>query len=109
MGKLVNTQWRTRAAIALVLALALTGCGRRDDTDNGGGGGGGGGGNPNKPTDTFAITSMNRLVTFNRNAPAIRTAVNISGLAMNESIVGFDVRPSDSTLVAVGSTGRLYR
>lgn len=64
MTKLVNTRWLTRAAVALVIATALAGCGRRDDRDDGDGGdgGNGGGGSANNPTDTFAITSMNRLV-----------------------------------------------
>ncbi len=111
MTKLVNTRWRTRAAVALVIAASLAGCGRRDDLDDGSGdGGGGGGGNStNNPTDRFAITSANRLVTFSRNNPSVRTAVNITGLAANETFVGFDVRPADSTLIGVSNAGRLYR
>lgn len=113
MAKLVNTLWLTRAAVALVLVTAIAGCGRRDDRNNGGGGGGGGGGNANNPTDTFGITSSNRLVTFSRNSPAIRTAVNITGLASDETILGFDVRPADGTVVALVKNGmgggRLYR
>jgi len=109
MTKLVNTQWRTRAAVALVLAASLAGCGRRDDLDDNGAGNGGGNNSTNNPTDTFAITSANRLVTFSRSSPSIKTAVNITGLAANETILGFDVRPADGTLIALGSSGRLYR
>jgi trimeric autotransporter adhesin len=110
MAKLVNNQWRTRAAVALVIAATLAGCGRRDDNDDGdGGNGNGGGGNANNPTDTFAITSMNRLVRFSRTSPAVGNAVNITGLAPNETVLGFDFRPADGTLVVLGSSGRLYR
>jgi hypothetical protein len=112
MAKLVNSQWLTRAAVALIVATAMAGCGKRDDRggdDGNGGGGGGGGGNANNPTDTFAITSMNRLVTFSRTSPAIRNPVTIAGLASNETILGFDIRPSNGTIVLLTSSARLFR
>jgi len=112
MIKFMNAPWQTRAALALVLAMTLAGCGRRDDAgDDDGNGDGDGNGNPgqNNSTDTFAITSANRLVTFSRTAPAIKTAVAITGLAASETLLGFDVRPADGTLVGVGSSGNLYK
>ena len=111
MTKLMNNRWQSRAALALLVAMTLAGCGRRDDLDgnNGGGGGGNGGNGQNNPTDTFALTSNNRLVTFSRTSPAIKTAVNITGLPMGETFLGFDVRPADGTLVGLTSAGRLFR
>jgi hypothetical protein len=114
MAKFVNTRWSTRAAVALVIAIALAGCGKRDDIDGPGPvPGPGGPGDPvNNPTDTFAITSMNRLVSFSRTSPAIRNAVAITGLAATETIVGFDFRPSDGTIVLLtrlGSSAQLFR
>ena len=61
--------------------------------------------------NTFAVTSANRLVTFNRGATLISTAVAITGLQSNETILGIDVRPGGTPageLYALGSTGRLY-
>ena len=100
MAKLVNNRWSTRAAVALVIAIALAGCGKRDDLDGPGPGPDPGPGDPvNNPPDTFAITSMNRLVSFSRTSPAIRNPVTIMGLAAGETIVGFDFRPADGTIV----------
>jgi hypothetical protein len=61
--------------------------------------------------DTLALTSNNRLVTFNRSAPSISTAVSISGLAAGENLLGIDIRPGGTPsgeLYALGSTGRVY-
>jgi hypothetical protein len=112
MAKLVNTRWSTRAAVALVIAIALAGCGKRDDIDDGDPSPGPGPDPVNNPTDTFAITSMNRLVSFSRTSPAIRNSVAITGLAATETIVGFDFRPADGTIVLLtrlGSSAQLFR
>jgi hypothetical protein len=61
--------------------------------------------------DTFAVTSANRLVTFNRGAALISTGMAITGLQANETILGIDVRPGGTPageLYALGSTGRIY-
>ena len=61
--------------------------------------------------DTYAVTSTGRLVTFDRAAPALDTAIAISGLQSGETVVGLDVRAGGATpgeLYALGSTGRLY-
>jgi hypothetical protein len=63
------------------------------------------------PGDTFGLTSANRLVTFNRAAPAVRTAVAITGLQSGEQLLGIDIRPGGmpaGELYALGSTGRVY-
>ena len=61
--------------------------------------------------DTIAVTSTGRLVTFDRAAPALDTAIAISGLQSGETVVGIDLRAGGATpgeLYALGSTGRLY-
>src|SRR5262245_31721726 len=61
--------------------------------------------------DTFGLTSNGRLVTFDRAAPSLDTAVAITGLQSGETILGIDVRPGGMTpgqLYALGSTGRIY-
>jgi hypothetical protein len=50
-------------------------------------------------------------VTFDRAAPALDTAIAITGLQSGETVVGLDVRAGGATpgeLYALGSTGRLY-
>ncbi|MEO8061807.1 MAG: DUF4394 domain-containing protein [Pseudomonadota bacterium] len=61
--------------------------------------------------DTFAVTSTNRLVTFDRADPALDTAIAISGLQAGETVLGIDIRAGGATpgeLYALGSTGRIY-
>jgi hypothetical protein len=108
---------RTRSSqvsllVGLVIATALAGCDNifsNDDNNN----------NNGVPPpgmgvtagDVFAVTSANRLVTFNRAAPALSTAVNITGLQSGETVLGIDIRPGGTTpgqLYLLGSTGRLY-
>jgi len=63
------------------------------------------------PGNTFAITSSGRLVSFDRAAPALATAVNVTGLASGETLLGIDFRPGGTPageLYALTSTGRLY-
>src|SRR5688572_27344814 len=60
--------------------------------------------------DTFGLTSTGRLVTFDRGAPALDTAIAISGLQSGETVHGIDIRAGGATpgeLYALGSTGRL--
>lgn len=61
--------------------------------------------------DTFGVTSGNRIVTFNRSTPSVRTAVAITGLQASENIVGIDLRAGGmpaGQLYALGSSGRVY-
>jgi trimeric autotransporter adhesin len=104
---------RSKAAIALLLLSALIGCSNRNGPPQP---------MPNpspapspspSPTagDTLALTSANRLITFNRSSPALRTAVNISGLQTGETLVGLDIRPGGTPagdVYALASSGRLY-
>ncbi len=58
--------------------------------------------------DTYALTSGNRLITFNRAVPGTaRTSVNISGLAAGETLLGVDFRPANGVLYAVTSAARI--
>lgn len=92
------------AAFAFLPMLGLSGCGGDDDDD------------PafmqRPPSDTYAVTSANRLLNFDRAKPGtVWTAIAISGLATGENIVGLDVRPSDGLLYGLvsgsGGSGRL--
>ncbi len=57
----------------------------------------------------FAVTSDNRLISFNpRNPAAINSSGNISGLQSGETLVGIDFRPATGVLFGLGSTSRLY-
>jgi len=91
------------------IALALTACGSDDDDNNAAPA-------PITPPpasatvgDVVALTVSNRLISFDRAAPAtIRTNVLVTGLQSGENLVGIDMRPVDGMLYGVGSTGRLY-
>ena len=96
--------------LAVLFTLALAGCSNNDDPPAPA---------PMQPApapaptpgDTFGLTSANRLVTFNRAAPAVRTAVAITGLQSGEQLLGIDIRPGGmpaGELYALGSTGRVY-
>ena len=104
MANLSKTFARTRnVALALAITATLAACG---------GGGGGGGNNQAPPAavvgNTFAITSTNRLINFDRTSGGMQSAVPITGLTANDILIGFDVRPADGSLVAVANTGRIY-
>ncbi len=59
--------------------------------------------------DVYALTASNKLISFNRDAPAtVRTTLSISGLQSGETLLGIDYRPADGLLYGVGSTGRVY-
>jgi hypothetical protein len=104
---------RSAVTAAVLLSLAIAGCSNNDDDDA-----------PNPapmpnqpappaptPGDTFGLTSANRLVTFNRATPSVRTAVAISGLQAGEQLLGIDIRPGGTPageLYALGNSGRIY-
>ncbi len=59
--------------------------------------------------DVFAVTETNKLVSFNAALPQKAcTSVTLSGQQAGENIIGIDVRPYDTLMYAVGSTGRVY-
>jgi hypothetical protein len=61
------------------------------------------------PVTVYAITSNNRLITFDLNNPnTITSFTRIRGLQRGESILGIDFRPANGRLYALGSTGTIY-
>lgn len=104
----MTPQRRARVGLYLLFTTPLIGCS-------------GGGGDtpppaPNPPAgivqgDTFAVTSSNRLVSFNRATPGTSSIANLVGLRANENIVGFDLRPGGTPagqLIAVSNQGVVY-
>lgn len=87
----------------LLIAAALAGlsaCGSDDDIFV----------RPLTQGDTFALTSANRLISFNRTQPTLRrTSVDITGLATGESVVGIDIRPSDNMVYGLVNGGAAAR
>ena len=102
----MNKNLFPKLILASSIALALAACGGSDDDDMPMPA-------PTPPAmtagDVFAITVSNKLVSFNRDAPAtIRTNVAVTGLQSGETLLGIDFRPADGLLYAVGSSGRIY-
>ncbi|MBC8106056.1 MAG: DUF4394 domain-containing protein [Anaerolineae bacterium] len=57
----------------------------------------------------IGLTTTNQLHTFDSATPGNgSTAVNITGLGVNEQILGIDLRPANQTVYGLGSLGRLY-
>jgi hypothetical protein len=103
----MNTTRFPQLILASSIALALAACGGSDHDDDTPAP------TPNPPTmtagDVFAITVSNKLISFNRDAPAtIRTNVAVTGLQSGENLHGIDMRPADGLLYALGSSGRIY-
>jgi hypothetical protein len=102
-----HTSWKPALSALLLLTIAAAGCSDDDPEPI-----------PEPPPppaptagDTFALTSTNRLVTFNRAAPAVRTAVTVTGLQAGENLLGIDIRPGGTTpgeLYGLTSAARLY-
>jgi len=63
------------------------------------------------PGNTFGLTTSGRLITFNRASPSLGTAMTITGLQPNETLLGLDIRPGGMTpgqIYGLGSSGRVY-
>jgi hypothetical protein len=58
--------------------------------------------------DTYAATSENRLVYFNRGSGEVRSSKSVTGLGTSEAIIGLDFRPADGALYALVTGGKLY-
>ena len=57
----------------------------------------------------FWLTTTNALVLFDSATPNFAgPAVNITGLSLNERILGIDLRPSTGALYGLSSSGNLY-
>ena len=57
----------------------------------------------------FALDGAGNLVTFGSQNPGEVRSTAITGLQSGETLVGLDFRPANGTLVAVGSSSRVYR
>ena len=71
-----------------------------------------GGGGPVFPGalqgDTFALTNLNRLISFDRDDPGrVLRSQFITGLDANEAVLGIDIRPSDGRIYGLTSLGRV--
>ena len=55
-----------------------------------------------------ALRDANQLVFFDAATPGNATAVDVTGLAPGESLVGIDVRPKDRRLYGITDQGRIY-
>jgi hypothetical protein len=61
------------------------------------------------PVTVYAITSNNRLITFDLSDPGTITSfTRIRGLQRGESILAIDFRPANGRLYALGSSGTIY-
>src|SRR5205085_5175654 len=61
------------------------------------------------PSNVYALTVGNRLLTFNSSLPnVIVNNVVVTGLQPGEILRGIDLRPANGQLYGVGSTSRLY-
>jgi hypothetical protein len=101
---MIKAIWlRNCAALTLAVSSLLAGCRMTEEVADAGAT------QPVAPPDTFAITSSNRVVSFNRALPAINESTKIFGLAADERVLGFDVRPADGKLVLLTSSARLYQ
>ena len=64
---------------------------------------------PRRGQTVFAVTTSNRLLTFNSSLPgAILSSRRIRGMADGENILGIDFRPANGKLYGLGSTSRIY-
>lgn len=61
--------------------------------------------------NAVALTASNRLISFDRTAPATITSTSpvITGLQAGETLVGMDYRPANGLLYAVGTSGAVYQ
>jgi hypothetical protein len=73
--------------------------------------GGSSGGGPPPPAARvfFGVDEAGMLVRFEETAPDKATAKPITGLLLNERILGIDFRPSNKLLYGLGSSSRLYK
>jgi hypothetical protein len=92
--------------MSTLLAGTLAGCGgsdgNRNQNVNPGNGAAG---------DTIAVTSANRVVSFNRATRNVLASSTITGLQASETVLAIDLRAGGSPagrLYALGSSGRIY-
>lgn len=95
-----NTTFKLGAAGLLCVALAACGSMKQDRRESMAAVTGG---------DVVALTSGNRIVTFNRAAPqTLLTSMPLTGVPVGEFLLGMDYRPADGKLYALASGGGIY-
>jgi hypothetical protein len=58
----------------------------------------------------YGLTDMNQLFTFDSATPGtVSPLINVTGLQVNEQLLGIDFRPRTGELYGVGDTSRLYK
>jgi hypothetical protein len=97
---MLNNNSSSLSWLWLLLPALVAGCGS-DDAKPGAEG-------SSVEADTYAVTSSNRLLRFNRGSGEIGSSSTISGLGSSETIVGADFRPADATLYALSTSGKIY-
>src|SRR5688572_16709589 len=99
-------QFRFPWVFVAAATLALASC-----TPGGGtGGSGNGGGNPAPDGLIVALFPANVLVTFEAGSPrTLSDEHQVTGLAVGETLIAIDFRPSTGGLYALGLTSRLYQ
>jgi hypothetical protein len=86
-------------AIALI-SIATAGCTMMGDREPEG--------SPRKET-IIAVTESGKLMRFNAGQPRIAVTVgSVTGMQVNEKLLGIDFRVARGVLYGLGSTGRLY-
>ena len=95
-----NTTFKLGATGLLCLALAACGSMKEDRRDSAAVVTGG---------DVVALTSGNRIVTFNRADPQkLLTSMPLTGVPVGETLLGMDYRPADGKLYALATGGGIY-
>ena len=54
------------------------------------------------------LTTTNQLVQFDSDKPLQGSSVSITGLALNERLLGLDARPTTGLLYSISDAGKLY-
>lgn len=60
------------------------------------------------PADTYAVTSQNRLISFDRRTGVVQTSLELTGLMPDDEPIGADFRPSDGSLYVLTRAGKVY-
>jgi hypothetical protein len=58
--------------------------------------------------DTYAVTTNQRLLFFQRSTGAIRSAMQLTGMGADDGIIGMDYRPQNGVLFILSRDGTLY-
>lgn len=65
-------------------------------------------GGPDGPEQVYALTTGDKLLSFDEDMPDQATSMDITGLRPGESLVSIDFRPANSQLYGLGDQGFIY-